>query len=256
MKIAVLIKQVPCTENDRHLDATGWADRTASDRIADEITDRALEAALKQKDADKSVEIVAVTMGPGTATEALRKALSMGADKAIHVQDESLGGSDALTTARVLAAALGEAGADLVIAGNESTDGRGGVVPAMIAEALDLPFLGPLDSVELADRAVRGERSDAEGTTLLRAGIPAVISVSEAVGEARFPKFKGILGAKRKPVAVHSAVELGISGLDHAAGSLVLSVAQRPARTAGTKIVDDGQAAAQLAAYLVAENLI
>lgn len=256
MKIAVLIKQVPDTETERRLSANGRADRDGSDRVTDEITERALEVALKQKDADKGVEIVVVTMGPGTATEALRKALSMGADKAIHVQDESLGGSDALTTARVLAAALGETDSDLVIAGNESTDGRGGVVPAMIAEALDLPFLGPLDSVELVDRTVRGERSDAEGTTLLRAGIPAVISVSEAVGEARFPKFKGILGAKRKPVAVHSAVELGVSGLDHAAGSLVLSVAQRPARTAGTKIVDDGQAAAQLAAYLVAENLI
>ncbi|UIK89190.1 electron transfer flavoprotein subunit beta/FixA family protein [Arthrobacter polaris] len=256
MKIAVLIKQVPDTETERHLSANGRANRDASDRVIDEITERALEVALQQKDADKSVEIVVVTMGPDDAAQALRKALSMGADKAIHVQDDLLGGSDALTTARVLAAALGDAGADLIIAGNESTDGRGGVVPAMIAEALDLPFLGPLDTVEVAGAAVRGRRSDAEGVTVLRAATPAVISVSEAVGEARFPKFKGILAAKRKQVAVQHAVDLGISSPDHAAGNLVLSVSQRPARTAGTKIVDDGQAAAQLAAYLVAEKLI
>lgn len=256
MRVAVLIKQVPDTETERHLGANGRADRDASDRVTDEITERALEVALKQKDADKGVEIVVVTMGPGSSTEALRKALSMGADKAIHVQDDSLGGSDALNTARVLAAALREVGADLVIAGNESTDGRGGVVPVMIAEALNLPFLGPLDSVDIAGATVRGERSDVEGVTMLRASTPAVVSVSEAVGEARFPKFKGILGAKRKPVTVHSAIDLGASGIDHAAGSLVLSVAQRPARTAGTVIVDDGQAATELTAYLAAENLI
>ncbi|GAA5228967.1 electron transfer flavoprotein subunit beta/FixA family protein [Paeniglutamicibacter antarcticus] len=256
MKIAVLIKQVPDTYTERHLSANGWADRDASERVTDEITERALEVALKQKDADKGVEIVVVTMGPGTATEALRKALSMGADKAIHVQDDSLSGADALMTARVLAASLADAGADLVIAGNESTDGRGGVVPAMIAEALNLPFLGPLDSVEVVAGSVHGERSDADGTTVLRAATPAVISVSEAVGEARFPKFKGILGAKRKPLAVHSANDLGFPGVDHAAGNLVLNASRRPARTAGTKIVDDGQAAGALAAYLVAEKLI
>ncbi|MDO5743859.1 MAG: electron transfer flavoprotein subunit beta/FixA family protein [Micrococcaceae bacterium] len=256
MKIAVLIKQVPDTYTERHLRANGWADRDASERVTDEITERALEVALKQKDADKGVEITVVTMGPGTATEALRKALSMGADKAIHVQDDSLAGSDALMTARALAASLADAGPDLVIAGNESTDGRGGVVPAMVAEALNLPFLGPLDSVDVAGGSVRGERSDADGTTVLRAATPAVISVSEAVGEARFPKFKGILGAKRKPLAVHGAKDLGFAGADHAVGNLVLSASRRPARTAGTKIVDDGQAAGALAAYLVAEKLI
>lgn len=256
MKIAVLIKQVPDTETERHLTGHGLADRDASDRVTDEITERALEVALQQKDGDKSVDIVVVTMGPGKAAEAVRKALSMGADSAIHVQDEALGGSDALGTARVLAAALRGAGADLIIAGSESTDGRGGVVPAMIAEALGFPFLGPLDSVEVARQTVRGGRADAEGTTVLRASTPAVISVSEAVGETRFPKFKGILAAKRKPVAACSIADLGISGLDHTAGNIVLSTTRRPARTAGTKIIDDGQAAAQLAAYLVAEKLI
>lgn len=256
MKIAVLIKQVPDTETERHLTSAGGADRNASDRVIDEITERALEAALKEKDADKSVEIVAVTMGPNTATEALRKALSMGADKAIHVQDQALIGSDALTTARALAQAVANQGFDLIVAGNESTDGRGGVVPAMIAEALSLPFLGPLSTLDVSGNVVSGERADAEGTTVLSAPTPAVISVAEAMGEARFPKFKGIMGAKRKPVAVLGAAELGLGGIDHHAGNLVLSAAQRPARSAGTKIIDEGQAAAELAAYLVGEKLI
>lgn len=256
MKIAVLIKQVPDTESERHLNGHGRADRDSSERVTDEINERALEVALKQKDADKSVDILVVTMGPGKASEVVRKALSMGADAAMHVQDEALGGSDALATARVLAAALRGAEVDLIIAGNESTDGRGGVVPAMIAEELGLPFLGPLDLVEVAGATVRGERSDAEGTTVLRASTPAVISVSETVGEARFPKFKGVLAAKRKPVAVYSLADLGIPGVDHAAGNIVLRTTRRQARTAGTIIIDDGQAAAQLAAYLVAEKLI
>lgn len=256
MKIAVLIKQVPDTEEDRHLTAAGNVDRTAGERVADEISERALEVALRAKDADKSVEVVAVTMGPATATEALRKALSMGADSAIHLSGDALAGADALATARALAGGLRGQGFDLVVAGNESTDGRGGVVPAMVSELLGVPYLGPLNSVEFGGQGVRGERENTDGTQVLSAALPAVISVTERFAEARFPKFKGIMTAKRKPVLVHAAAALGLEGLDHAAGNLVLSATKRPARTAGTKIVDEGNAAAQLAAYLDAENLI
>lgn len=256
MKIAVLIKQVPDTEEDRHLASSGSIDRAASDRVADEITERALEVALRKKDADKNVEIVAVTMGPATATEALRKALSLGADSAIHIQDEELVGSDALTTARAIAGALKNGAFDVILAGNESTDGRGGVVPAMVAELLGLAFLGPLNAVELNGGNVIGERQNAEGTQTLSAALPAVLAITESTGEARFPKFKGIMTAKRKPIAVHTAAALGLDGLNHAAGNSVLSAAKRPARSAGTKIVDDGNSAAQLADYLSAENLI
>lgn len=256
MKIAVLIKQVPDTETERHLTNNGRTDRAGSEAVTDEITERALEVALKQKDEDKNVEITLLTMGPKSANETLRKALSMGADKAVHIQDDLLQGSDALSTARVLAAALREINADLVITGNESTDGRGGVVPAMIAELLNQPFLGPLNSVELTGSTIRGERTDAEGTSVQRAQIPAVISVSEAVGEARFPKFKGILAAKRKSVVVQTLNDLAVADFAAGTGNLVLSVTQRPARAAGTKIIDDGQAAAALAEYLVAEKMI
>ncbi|WP_320537068.1 electron transfer flavoprotein subunit beta/FixA family protein [Pseudarthrobacter sp. IC2-21] len=256
MKIAVLIKQVPDTEDERHLTAAGAVDRTAGAQVADEITERALEAALRLKDADKSVEIVAVTMGAASAAEALRKALSMGADSAIHLMDELLAGADALTTARALSGALKDEGFDLVIAGNESTDGRGGVVPAMVAELLQRPLLGPLNSLDVQGSTIRGERQGVDGTQNLVAALPAVISVTEQSGEARFPKFKGIMTAKRKPLAVHGAEVVGLPMLNHADGNLVLRAAKRPARTAGTKVLDDGNAAQQLAAYLSAENLI
>lgn len=256
MKIAVLIKQVPDTGEERKLTASGAVDRDASDRIADEITERALEVALREKDSEKSVEIVAVTMGPGTATEALRKALSMGADSAIHVLDDALSGADALTTAKALAGALQEAGFDLIVAGNESTDGRGGVVPAMVAELLGHPFLGSMDTVAISEGTVSGQRRDAESIQSLAGSLPAVISITESFAEARFPKFKGIMTAKRKPVAVVSAAVAGHSGSGHANGNVVLAASRRPARTAGMKIVDDGTAATQLADYLSAENLI
>jgi electron transfer flavoprotein beta subunit len=256
MKIAVLIKQVPDTGEERKLTAAGAVDRDAGDRVADEITERALEIALREKDADKSVEIVAVTMGPDTATEALRKALSMGADSAIHVLDDALAGSDALTTARALAGAVQGRNFDLVVAGNESTDGGGGIVPAMVAELLQHPFLGSMDTIAIRQGTVSGQRQDGKSIQRLSASLPAVMSITESSAEARFPKFKGIMTAKRKPVAVVSAAAVGLPASSHAAGNVVLAASRRPARSAGIKIVDDGTAATQLADFLSAENLI
>lgn len=256
MKIAVLVKQVPDTWGDRQLSPEGYVDRSAGDRVADEITERALEVALREKDADKSVEIVAVTMGPDTATETLRKALQMGADSALHLRDGAFAGSDALATARVLAAGLTDGGFDAVIAGNESTDGRGGVVPAMVAELLGLPFAGPLNAVHFSGDTVAGERQTADGTQQVQAPLPAVVSVTERCAEARFPKFKGIMTAKRKPVEVRGADLPGIDGIRHDGGNLVLASGRRPARTAGRKIIDDGNAATELIDYLSAEHLI
>lgn len=256
MKIAVLIKQVPDTWEERRLTDAGHADRDASERIADEITERALEIALLAKDADKSVEIVAVTMGPQKASDALRKALQMGADSALHLLDDALEGSDALATSKALAAGLAGGGFDVVLAGNESTDGRGGVVPAMIAERLGIPFAGPLNEVAFDAGSLTGQREGAEGTQTVTAPLPAVISLTERAAEPRFPKFKGIMTAKRKTVIVNDAATLGLTDLLHDDGNLVISSSKRPARTAGVKIVDEGQAAAELIDYLSAEHLI
>ncbi|GAB3043105.1 electron transfer flavoprotein subunit beta/FixA family protein [Parafrigoribacterium mesophilum] len=259
MKIVVLIKQVPDTYEERRLDpATGILDRAASDPIIDEIGERALEVALRYKDAHKGTEVVLVSMGPSSVTAALRKGLSLGADAAVHVLDDSLAGADLARTASVLAAALTKSGYDLVIAGNESTDGRGGVIPAMVAEHLGLPHLTFLDSVEISESQVSGERGTDSGSIQVHTGLPAVVSVTERTPEVRFPNFKGILSAKKKPLTVLTVGELGL-GADALSGggrSVVLSTAERPSRTAGTKVVDEGNAGVELAEFLAAGHLI
>lgn len=257
MKIIVLIKQVPDTEEERRLDpATGRLDRGASESVADEINERALEVALRHKDANKGTEVVVLTMGPASATQALRKALSMGADSAVHVVDDRLEGSDIAVTAAALAAAAKKTEFDVVIAGNESTDGRGGVVPAMVAEHLGLPLLSSLNAVELTGSTVAGEVTVEYGSLAVSAALPAIVSVTERAAEARFPNFKGIMTAKRKPLATLSLTDLGLDAGAAGGTSTVLTISERPARTAGKKIVDDGTAAGELAGFLAAGRLI
>lgn len=255
MKIVVLVKQVPDTWGERRLDpSTGRLDRGFSDRIIDEIGERAIEAALSYKDGSKDTEVIALTMGPAPATDALRKALAMGADAAVHVVDDQLAGADLLRTARVLAAAVRATGYDLVLAGNESTDGRSGVIPAMVAELLGVPALLNLNAMELRPDEVSGDRASESGIAVVRAPLPAVVSVSERSTDPRFPNLRGVMGAKKKPVTV-----LTLAELDEAAdrpASVVLSAKERPPRTAGQIVVDDGTAVEQLVDYLAAQRLI
>lgn len=258
MKIAVLVKQVPDTWEERRLDLeTGLLDREAGESVIDEVNERALEVALQLKDADKDTEIVVVSMGPDAAKQAIRKALSMGADSAVHIVDDELAGSDASRTAAVLAAALRGSGFDLILAGNESTDGRGGVIPAMVAEHLGLPALAYLNSVVISGDAVSGERTGADGTLTVHASLPAVVTVTEAAPEGRFPNFKGIMTAKKKPVDVRAIADLDI---DEATAPLarteMVSTAARPARTVGTIVTDEGNAGVELAEYLASRRLI
>jgi electron transfer flavoprotein beta subunit len=258
MKIVVLMKQVPDTWGERKLDtATGLSDRGATDAVIDEIGERALEVALTYRDANKGTEVVVASMGPASVTAALRKGLSMGADSAVHVLDDALAGADAWLTSKVLAAVVARSGCDVVVAGNESTDGRGGVVPAMIAEHLDLPHLSFLNDVSLTDTEVKGTRSTESGSIQAHATLPAIISITEALPEARFPNFKGILTAKKKPLEVLSLADLGLDAARSGNGrSVVVSTVQRPARTAGTKTIDEGNAGVELAEFLVAGRLI
>jgi electron transfer flavoprotein beta subunit len=259
VKIIVLVKQVPDTWGDRTLDlASGLLDRGASEAIIDEIGERALEVALSYQDSSEA-EVVALTMGPASATGMLRKALAMGADSAVHVLDDALAGSDLGWTATVLAAAIAKSGYDLVVAGNESTDGRGGAIAAMVAEHLGVPHATNLNSVEIAPGSVRGERGTEHGTVSVHASLPAVISITELSAEPRFPNFKGIMRAKKKPLDVWSLGDLGLDPAVAFAGtghSVVLKTSQRPARTAGTKVVDSGNAATELAEFLAARHLI
>jgi electron transfer flavoprotein beta subunit len=258
MKIIVLVKQVPDTYDERKLDPdTGILDRAASEPIIDEIGERAMEVALRYKDDNKAAEVVLLSMGPATVTAALRKGLSLGADSAVHVLDDALAGADLGWTAAVLAAAAQKTGFDVIIAGNESTDGRGGVIAAMIAEHLGLPHLTFLDSVDIAETRVSGERGTESGSMSVHASLPAVVSITERTPEVRFPNFRGILAAKKKPLTVLSLDDLGIDP-DALGGarSVVVSTTQRPTRTAGTKIVDEGNAGVELAEFLAAGHLI
>lgn len=258
MRIVVLVKQVPDTYGPRVLDLeTGLTDRHAGDVVLDEISERALEVALSHADTHPGAEVIALTMGPASAEVALRKALSMGADSAVHVVDDRLAGSDFATTSKVLAAAVSRIGYDVVIAGDRSTDGAGGVVPAMIAEHLGVPHATALSSIVLSDGHVAGQRANGVATLGISTTLPAVVSITEALPEARFPSLKGIMSAKKKPLETLSATELGVDLDDDSRGhSIVIAVTQRPARSAGVKVVDDGTAAQQLVDFLADARLL
>ncbi|RFA12395.1 electron transfer flavoprotein subunit beta [Subtercola boreus] len=258
MKIIVLVKEVPDTYGDRTLDAeTGLADRAASEAVLDEIGERSLEVALTYRDAHPDTEVVILTMAPESASTTLRKGLAMGATSVVHIADETLAGADLGLTAEILAAAITQTGYDLVITGNLSTDGSGGVLPSMIAEHLGVPLAGSLSSVEISETEITGVRLTDAGTMALRAALPAVVAITESLPEARYPNFKGIMAAKKKPVVSLSAADLGIDPADQSVPrSIMLSVGRKPPRTAGTKIVDEGDGGQQLADFLLLNKLV
>jgi electron transfer flavoprotein beta subunit len=260
MNIVVLVKQVPDTWSERKLtDADHTLDRESADAVLDEINERAVEEALLIKEAQGG-EVTVITMGPDRATDAIRKALSMGADKAVHLSDPALHGSCAVQTAKALAKLVGTVeGAELVIAGNESTDGRAGAVPAMVAEVLGWAQLTQVRKLEVDGTTVRAERETDTGIANLEASLPAVVSVNEKINEPRYPSFKGIMAAKKKPVSTLTLADAGIDasevGLANAT-SAVLEAAPKPPRTAGQRVEDDGTGGAKVAEFLVGQKLI
>jgi electron transfer flavoprotein beta subunit len=257
MKIIVLVKEVPDTYTERKLDLeTGLADRAASEAVLDEISERALEVALSFADSNDA-EVVVLSMAPESAAATIRKALAMGASSAVHVADPALAGADLGLTARVLAAAIRRTGFDLVITGNLSTDGNGGVLPAMLAELLDVPNATALSSVEITADSVSGTRNPDDSTMRVSAQLPAVVSITEALPNARFPNFKGIMAAKKKPFETLAAADLGIEPLDFSiAMSIMTTIAEKPPRTAGVKITDQGDGGAKIAEYLIENRLV
>ncbi|TLW92157.1 electron transfer flavoprotein subunit beta/FixA family protein [Saccharomonospora piscinae] len=258
--IVVLVKQVPDTYSERKLNENDHTlDRESADAVIDEINERAVEEALKIKEAGEG-EVTVLCVGPDRATDAIRKALSMGADKAVHVSDEALRGSDLIATAKVLAAAVRTVeNVDLVIAGNEASDGRGGAVPAVLAELLGMPQLTHARQVSVEGGAITVDRETEDGITHLQANLPAVISVTEKINEPRYPSFKGIMAAKKKPVNTLTVADLGVDagevGLANAS-SVVVEAAPKPPRTAGQKVGDEGDGGAKVAEYLVSQKLI
>jgi electron transfer flavoprotein beta subunit len=259
MNIVVLVKQVPDTYSERRLRGDGALDRDASDAVLDEINERAVEEALQLKEAHGGA-VTVVSMGPDRATEAIRKALSMGADAAVHLTDEGLAGSDAVGTARALAGAIGTVGeVDLVLAGNEASDGRSAAVPAMVAEVLGLPALTHARQVTVEGGSVTVRRETDDGVVTLSAELPAVVSVNEKINEPRYPSFKGIMAAKKKPVASLTLADVGVDagevGLANAL-TTVTSASPKPPKSAGEKVSDEGDGGDKIASFLVGQKLI
>jgi electron transfer flavoprotein beta subunit len=259
LNIVVCVKQVPDTAVERTLrEGDGTLDRASLDGLINELDEYAIEEGLKIAEAHGG-EVTILSVGPEKAAESVRKALSMGADKAVQVTDEAIAGSDALGTSLVLAGALRLTGFDLVILGSESTDARTGVVPAMLAERLVVPQLTLASKVEIEGTRVTIRRVSDEGVDTVTGSMPAVLSVVEKINEPRYPSFKGIMAAKKKPVQRLSLADIGVDaslvGLANAA-TAVADFAKRPPRQAGEIVADEGDGGGRAAAFLAGRKFI
>lgn len=259
MNIVVLVKQVPDTATERKLNADDKTlDRAASDGVINELDEYAIEEALLLKEKHGG-EVTILTMGPDQATDSIRKALSMGADKAVFVNDDALHGSDAIQSAYALAQALGTIEFDLVVLGSESTDARTGVIGAALAEYLGLPQLTLAGKVDIDGDAIKIQRQTDYGYDVVEARLPAVVSVVEKINEPRYPSFKLIMQAKKKPVQKLGAADAGIDtakvGLA-AATTQTVDAAPAPPRAAGTIVKDEGDGGAKVAAFLADKKFV
>jgi electron transfer flavoprotein beta subunit len=233
-------------------------ERGSVNNVINEMDEYAIEEALRIKEASGG-EVVVLTMGPQRASESIRKALSMGPDSAVHITDEALRGSCAVATSKVLAAALQTLQADLVLCGAESTDGRVQVMPHMIAERLGIAALTGARKLTVEGSQLTVERQTEEGYEVVTASTPAVVSVWDTINEPRYPSFKGIMEAKKKPVQTMSLADLGIAAGDvgfDGATSTVLEHRKRPPRQAGNKITDSGEGGLRLAEFLASEKFV
>jgi electron transfer flavoprotein beta subunit len=266
MNIVVLVKYVPDATADRRFEADNTVDRVEVDGLLSELDEYAVEQALqiKEKRADEEIEVTALTVGPEKAVDAVRKALQMGADKGVHVIDDAIAGSDAIGTSLVLAKAIEKLGqstpVDLVVGGLASTDAGLSVVPAMLAERLGLPQVTLASVVETQGNQVRIKRDTDVATEVVGGTMPLVLSVTDQSGEARYPSFKGIMAAKKKPLETWSLGDLGVDagqvGLA-ASWSAVEETSARPPRSAGEIVKDeDGSGAKALADFLASKKFI
>ncbi len=246
MKVAVCVKQIPDPATDYRLDPATHTLVRPNEQVLDDTDRYGVEVALQMAEQHDGT-VTLVSMGPSGNLQGIRQALAMGADKAVLIDDQGLRGADSLTTARVLASAISREGFDLVIAGTESTDGYSGVVPQQIAEFLSVPALTYAMGVEYADGTVRIRRQTANGYDEVEAPTPVLVSVTAGVVEPRYPTFKGIMQAKSKPVDTLTAADLGVDG---PVGQQVASVQDAPARDAGEKITDEGEAYLRIIAKL------
>jgi electron transfer flavoprotein beta subunit len=257
MKLAVCVKQVPDTPNKRIDPGTKRLDRSGEGAL-NAFDANAVEEALRIKDAGGEGEVVLVSLGPASAGDALRKALAMGADRAVLVTDDAAAGSDLLATSRVLAAALERESPDLVLFGQYAADSEGAVLWAAVAERLRRPLISQAAELTVEGGAVRGRRQTEFGYDVIRAPLPAVVGVSDAINEPRYPSLKGIMGAKKKPQDSASVAELGLDAGSvgvGGSGTTLLELREPPPRGESRRIEGDG-AAEQIADFLAEKRLL
>ena len=256
MKVAVCIKHVP--EGSLKLDPGSKRLVRSGEGALNPSDANAVEEALRLK-GDSDTEVVVVSMGPEKAADSLRKALAMGADRAVLVTDDALGGSDLLATSKVLAKVLEREGADLVLFGQQASDGDGAVLWAAVAERLRRPVVSQAAELTITDSTVHVKRQTEFGYDIIETALPAVVAVSDAINEPRYPSLKGIMGAKKKPSETVSLADLGLdAGEVGEAGSKteVLALGSPPARGDARKIEGDANTAQAIVDYLAEKRLI
>jgi len=259
VNVVVLVKQVPDTWAERRLDATDKTlDRASVDVVMNEIDEYAVEEALRLKE-EQGGEVTVLTMGPERAVETIRKALSMGADKAVHLVDDALKGSDAVQTSYALQKALETVEYDLLLLGSEATDSRMSIMAALLAERTGRPQLSGARKVTADGGTVRIERQTDNGYDVVEASTPAIVSVVEKINEPRYPSFKGIMAAKKKPLTTLTVADAGIEtdrvGLA-AAPTQVVEFANKPPRQAGQVVKDEGDGGSKVAEFLASQKLV
>jgi len=271
VKIVVCVKQVPDSWAEKKLNPKdNTLDRDAVDAVVNELDEFAVEEALQIQErlgGPDAATITVLTVGPEKALESLRKGLQMGADDGVHIVDEAMHGSDAISTSLVLAKAIERLNPDLVLMGSESTDARMSVVPAMVAERTGRPQLTFAAKVELdgspegspEGSTVRIQRMTDYGYDVVEASLPAIVSVVEKINEPRYPSFKGIMAAKKKPVETLTLADIGVEAATVGLGgswSAVEDFAARPPRAAGTIVTDEGDGGIKLAEFLATQKFI
>ncbi len=259
MKIAVCVKQVPDATVTKRIDAgTKRLDRSGEGAL-NPVDANAVEEGLRLRDATGDGEVVVLSLGPEKALDSLRKALAMGADRAVLVSDEGAAGSDLVATSLVLAKAVEREGADLVLFGQQASDSDGAVLWAAVAERLRRPMISQVAELKLEGGSVTGKRQTEFGYDVIRAPLPAVIAVADSINEPRYPSLKGIMGAKKKPQDVVSLADLGVdAGAAGTEGSRteVLALSDPPPRGETRKIEDDGSGAEKIVEFLVEKRLL
>ncbi|MCA1782658.1 MAG: electron transfer flavoprotein subunit beta/FixA family protein [Intrasporangiaceae bacterium] len=260
MNIVVCVKHVPDAQSERGFDAADkTTDRESVDGLLSELDEYAVEEALKIVEAGEG-EVTVLTIGPEQAANAVKKALQMGAHKGVHVSDEAIGGSDAPATSLILAEAIRKiGGADLVLTGMASTDGVMSVVPAMLAERLGLPQVTFASELTVDGNSVTIRRDGDVASETITASMPALVSVTDQINEPRYPSFKGIMAAKKKPVEQWSLADLGVDPSQvgqAAAWTAVEEITKRPPREQGTIVVDEGDGGGKLAEFLSSRKFI